>query len=70
MNMGVMEQHLALISQRTQVGLHPVIIVDGAAWYQPYLADKFSNITLIKLRPYSPELNPIEQVWSWLPNII
>ncbi|PSW77655.1 hypothetical protein CTN07_21590 [Photobacterium damselae] len=21
---------------------------------------------LIKLPPYSPELNPIEQVWSWL----
>ncbi|RPB30066.1 transposase, partial [Vibrio vulnificus] len=21
---------------------------------------------MIKLPPYSPELNPIEQVWSWL----
>ncbi|NMR27251.1 hypothetical protein HH219_17210 [Pseudoalteromonas sp. NEC-BIFX-2020_015] len=26
----------------------------------------FNNITLIKLPPYSPELNPMEQVWSWL----
>ena len=23
-------------------------------------------LSLIKLPPYSPELNPIEQVWSWL----
>ncbi|WP_202935021.1 transposase, partial [Vibrio navarrensis] len=26
----------------------------------------FSNVSIIKLPPYSPELNPIEQVWSWL----
>lgn len=66
MNMEVMEQHLALISQKTKEGRHAVIIVDGAAWHQPYLADKFNNLTIIKLPPYSPELNPIEQVWSWL----
>ncbi|ENL6717021.1 transposase, partial [Vibrio vulnificus] len=24
------------------------------------------NVSIIKLPPYSPELNPIEQVWSWL----
>ena len=43
-----------------------MIIVDGAAWHQPYLANKFSNLTIIKLPQYSPELNPIEQVSSWL----
>ncbi|MBO2660863.1 transposase [Shewanella algae] len=26
----------------------------------------FSNLTLIKLPAYSPELNPMEQVWQWL----
>ncbi|XPF96058.1 transposase [Colwellia sp. RE-S-Sl-9] len=49
MNMDVMEQHLALISQKTQEGRHAVIVVDGAAWHQVYLADKFSNVTIIKL---------------------
>ncbi|MCP4984731.1 MAG: IS630 family transposase, partial [Colwellia sp.] len=24
------------------------------------------NLSMIKLPPYSPELNPIEQVWQWL----
>ena len=23
-------------------------------------------MTILKLPPYSPELNPIEQVWQWL----
>ena len=66
MNMEVMDKHLTLISQRTQDRRHAVIVVDGAKWHQPYLADKFKNITIIKLPPYSPELNPIEQVWIWL----
>jgi len=29
-------------------------------------AKEFNNLTLIKLPLYSPELNPIEQVWSWI----
>ncbi|HAS6449704.1 TPA: hypothetical protein GRR71_24435 [Vibrio parahaemolyticus] len=24
------------------------------------------NVSVIKLSPYSPELNPIGQVWCWL----
>ncbi|WMN59249.1 transposase [Pseudoalteromonas xiamenensis] len=30
------------------------------------LPAEFSNLTLIKLPPYSPELNPVEQIWSWI----
>ncbi|MEF1286069.1 transposase, partial [Vibrio sp. M250220] len=30
------------------------------------IAEQFDNVSIIKLPPYSPELNPIEQVWSWL----
>lgn len=63
MNMDVMEKHLELICKRVPEGRHEVIVVDGAAWHQEYLADKFDNLSIIKLPPYSPELNPIEQVW-------
>jgi hypothetical protein len=66
MNMDLMEKHLALISKKIPEGRHGVIVVDGAAWHQTHLADKFDNLSLIKLPPYSPELNPIEQVWQWL----
>ncbi|WP_406707490.1 MULTISPECIES: transposase, partial [Vibrio] len=34
-----------------------------------YIKDKandFKTVSVIKLPPYSPELNPIEQVWRWL----
>ena len=65
-NMRGMREHLSLISQRTERGRHAVIIVDGAGFHQTYLADEFKNITIIKLPAYSPELNPVEQVWQWL----
>ena len=64
--MDVMEKHLALILNKVPEGRHAVIVVDGAAWHQCHLADKFKSLSIIKLPPYSPELNPIEQVWQWL----
>lgn len=62
----MMTQHLSLISSATPTGRHAVVIVDGAGWHTMDTAQPFSNVTLIKLPPYSPELNPIEQVWQWL----
>jgi len=61
-----MSRHLEQISVKTEVGRHAVIIMDGAPWHQALLAEELSNVSIIKLPPYSPELNPIEQVWSWL----
>jgi len=66
MNKNIMREHLALISKRTESGRHAVLVVDGASWHQVYLADEFDNLTIIKLPPYSPELNPMEQVWQWM----
>ena len=63
-----MREHLRLISQRTAPGRHAVIVTDGAAFHQEYLADEFDNLTIVKLPPYSPELNPVEQIWQWLRN--
>jgi transposase len=31
-----------------------------------HLTEKFNNLSIIKLSPYSPQLNPIEQVCQWL----
>lgn len=65
-NMDVMKEHLKLISNATPTGKHSVVIMDQASWHQNHLAELFPNITIIHIPPYSPELNPIEQVWSWL----
>jgi transposase len=64
--MNVMTKHPQLISAATPKGKHSVVNMDKASWYQLYLDAQFANISIIHLSPYSPELNPIEQVWDWL----
>jgi transposase len=65
-NKEAMKEHLRLISNATPKGRHSVVIIDGAAWHTEDTASLFPNISVIKLPPYSPELNPMEQVWQWL----
>ena len=65
-NKEIMRLHLEQISKATEPTRHAVVIIDGAGWHALDTAKPFDNLTLIKLPPYSPELNPIEQVWSWL----
>lgn len=62
----MMKKHLAQLSAATAKGRFAVVIMDGAGWHTDDIADDFDNLAILKLPPYSPELNPIEQVWSWL----
>jgi len=59
-----MQKHIEEIAKKIPKDRHAVLIVDGASWHS--LDYNLSNLTLIKIPPYSPELNPIEQVWSWI----
>ena len=61
-----MSSHLQQISHITEKGRHAVVIMDGASWHADDIANNIDNVSIIKLPPYSPELNPIEQVWSWI----
>ena len=61
-----MTHHLKQISAKTKTGRHAVVIMDGAGWHQALWVEDISNVGILTLPPYSPELNPIEQVWSWL----
>ena len=65
-NKEIMIDHLKQISSATDKGRHAVVIMDGAGWHAEDIANELENVSIIKLPPYSPELNPIEQVWSWL----
>lgn len=65
-NKEIMLTHLQQISQVTEKGRHAVVIMDGASWHTDDIAKDIDNLSIIKLPPYSPELNPVEQVWSWL----
>lgn len=58
-----MNLHLSLISQAIGEHSHGIIILDCAGWHSKSKELKIpSNITILNLPPYSPELNPIERL--------
>ena len=63
-----MKLHLDEISKKIEPGRHAIIIMDKASWHTTDKIPKYHNITSIHLPPYSPELNPVEQVWRTLRN--
>ena len=66
-NTSAMNLHLAEISRHVSQGAHAVVTVDGAGWHQPGGMLKVpDNISLLPLPPYSPQLNPQENIWQYL----
>lgn len=61
-----MNKHLAEISTAVAPGAHAIVIIDGAGWHTTKSLAVPDNITLLKLPPYSPELNPQENIWQYL----
>jgi len=61
-----MQMHLDEISKYVEQGRHAVIVVDKAAWHTTGKLNLPDNISLLPLPATSPELNPVEQVWSWI----
>jgi transposase len=66
-NIEAMNLHLAEISKRVMPGAHAVVTMDGAGWHkQGGRLQVPRNISVLLLPPYSPELNPQENVWNYL----
>ena len=65
-NTFVMNQHLRMISEHVRPDVHVVLGLDQAGWHLSKGLKVPANITLLPLPPHSPELNPIERLWSWL----
>lgn len=66
-NTEAMNLHLAEISTCVAPGAHAVVTLDGAGWHQTGERLRLpDNISLLFLPPYSPELNPQENVWQFL----
>ena len=61
-----MNEHLAEISRAVTPDVHAVLVMDGAGYHERAELALPRNISLLTLPPYSPELNPVENVWQYL----
>ena len=66
-NAECMNLHLQEISTQITPGSIAVLLCDGAGWHQTGgQLEPPGNIVLLPLPAYSPELNPMENVWEYL----
>lgn len=63
---GAMNDHLAEIARSVAPSAHAVLVLDGAGWHGGHALVVPDNVSLVVLPPYSPELNPVENVWQYL----
>ena len=65
-NAEAMNLHLQEISRHVAPGAHAVLVLDGAGWHGAAALTIPDNLSLLPLPSYSPELNPVENVWQYL----
>jgi len=66
LNTAVVNLFLEQFSRELAAGVHAVLIWDGAGFHTGGDLVVPSNVSLIRLPPYSPELNPVENLWHYL----
>jgi hypothetical protein len=57
---------LAELSQAVAPDAHAAVLIDGAGYHVAADLTIPDNITLVRLPPYSPELNAIEKLWQFM----
>lgn len=62
----VINLFLAEFSRQLAPDVQAVLIWDGAGYHTAGALEVPANVSLIRLPPYSPELNPIENLWHYL----
>jgi hypothetical protein len=65
-NTEAMNKHLEEIGRAVAPGAHAALVLDGAGWHDSADLVVPENITPMVLPPYSPELNPVENIWEYL----
>lgn len=66
LNTKVINLFLKQFSERLPADVHAALFWDGAGYHRAGKLRVPGNITLIPLPPYSPELNPMENLWHHL----
>jgi transposase len=57
---------LAELGRSLPEDVHAALVLDRAGWHGAKALKVPTNITLIPLPPYRPELNPVERIWLYL----
>jgi hypothetical protein len=65
-NADALNAHLEEIAYHVAADAHAVLVLDGAGWHTSHELKIPSNITLLTLPAYAPELNPVENIWEYL----
>jgi transposase len=65
-NADAMNTHLAEISHHIAENAHAILIMDQAGWHGVNCMKPPKNITPLRLPPYAPQLNPVENIWQYL----
>jgi transposase len=66
LNAGVINLFLEQFARELPAGVHAVLIWDGAGYHTSDELVVPPQVSLIQLLPYSPELNPVENLWHYL----
>jgi transposase len=61
-----MNEFLAQFAATLAEDEHAIMVLDRAGWHTAKRLVIPSNVTLVWLPPYSPQLNPVERVWLYL----
>jgi transposase len=66
LNTAVVNLFLEQFARELPAGVHAVLIWDGAGFHTGGDLVVPAGVSLIRLPPYSPELNPVENLWHYL----
>lgn len=63
---GTFNVFLNMLSKELRPLEHAVLVMDQAGWHKAKAVKMPDNVTGLLLPPYSPELNPTENLWHYL----
>jgi transposase len=66
LNAAVVQAFLDQLSATVPAGTHVLLVWDGAGYHTAKALRVPANLTVVRLPPYSPELNPVERLWLYL----
>jgi hypothetical protein len=63
---GTFNVFLRMLAAEVKPGEHVVLVMDRAGWHKSKALRLPPCVTVLLLPPYSPELNPVENLWHYL----